>query len=44
MERSKYNKIRAMAIRIFGIFMLFNGIMLAIVAPYERILYSIAIK
>ncbi|MBQ9360686.1 MAG: hypothetical protein IJT96_06590 [Lachnospiraceae bacterium] len=37
MERSKYNKIRAMAIRIFGIFMLFNGIMLAIVAPYERI-------
>ena len=37
MERSKYNKIRAIAIRIFGIFMLFNGLMLAIIAPYGRI-------
>ena len=37
MERSKYNKIRAIAIRIFGIFMLLNGLGLAIISPNIRI-------
>ena len=33
MTKSRYNNIRAAAIRIFGIFMLANGLLLAITAP-----------